>query len=410
MKIIIFNVKYSDNLGDGVIAECIEQTLSSSYPNCIVKSIDVSGRDRFGSVGALSSVSPNAFFLSSFKKIYKFLPSLIQEKVFVRVSKKVIENHLEPKWRQEIDSCDVVIIGGGQIFSDKLLYFPLRLSIVSKLLKEKRKPTAIYSVGVNNSFGKKALSLFRSLTGYKKLFFVSLRDTDSRDSWKQNFNKIEPHITRDPALQVANIYNQYIEKSKPTHNAKVVGISVMQNKGKANSLANEELYYELGLKLISNGFNVVYFTNGDPEDEIIKDLIKKRMNENNSLDRENVSFLERILTPCDLVTTISKFDAVVAHRLHANIISYSLKIPHVGIGWSEKMISFFESVDRVEYFVEADEYLNSDVVFQRVMSAIKEGVDQDKHSNVLEESKAGLNMLVDEIKNNYDKSGSNLKF
>lgn len=398
MKIIIFNVKYSDNLGDGVIAECIEQTLKSSCKNSIVKSIDMSGREGFGSAGALSSISSSDVIRSLFKKVYGYLPNFIRERVFVRVSEKVIKKQLEPKWAKEIEDSDVVIIGGGQIFSDKLLYFPLRISFVSQLLKANSIPTAIYGVGVNDTFGKKALRLFSSLTAYRNLFFVSVRDKDSKRSLEKNFTDVLPHVTRDPALQVANIYKSYIDKGKSSNDAKVIGISVMQNKGNVTNLANEDLYYELGLKLVSGGGNVVYFTNGDPEDEVVKELIQNRMNSNDSIDTTNVKFLERLQTPRQLVTTISKFDAVVAHRLHANIISYSMKIPHVGIGWSEKMASFFNSVDRSEYFVEADENLNSDVVLQKILSTLAEGIDDVKHRIVLKESESGLQMLIEAIK------------
>ncbi|NQY17009.1 polysaccharide pyruvyl transferase family protein [Alteromonas sp.] len=249
MKIIIFNVKYSDNLGDGVIAECIEKTLESSFKNCTVKSVDMSGRENFGTVGAISSISSSNFILSVLRIFYNVLPSLVKEKLFVRVSAKIIEKHLKPRWAQEVESSDIVIIGGGQIFSDKLLYFPLRLSQLSKVLKAKSKPAAIYGVGVNENFDKKSLRLFTSLTNYKNLFFVSVRDKDSRHSWERNFDKIEPRFTRDPALLVADVYKESIDKNDSTYDTKVIGISVMQNKGKAGLLSNEELYYELGLKL-----------------------------------------------------------------------------------------------------------------------------------------------------------------
>ena len=91
---------------------------------------------------------------------------------------------------------DIVIIGGGQICSDKLLYFPLRLSHLSKLLKAKSKPTAIYGIRVNENFGKKSLRLFTSLTNYNNSFFVGVRDKDSRHSWKRNFDKLISRHTR----------------------------------------------------------------------------------------------------------------------------------------------------------------------------------------------------------------------
>ncbi len=398
MRIIIFNVKYSDNLGDGVIAECIEDRLRLSFPNCSIESIDMSGREGFGTAGALSSISSNNLIRSLIKKSYNILPSFIKEQMFVKASDNVITKKLAPQWEDEVKRCDLVIIGGGQIFSDKLLYFPIRLFYFSQLLKKYKKPAAIYGVGVNGTFGNKALSLFKSLTSYNNLFFVSVRDKDSIKSWVNYFSGPEPLFTRDPALLVSEIYKEYIPQNDSRNTARIVGISVMQNKGSANRLTNEELYFDVGMKLVVKGYKVVYFTNGDPSDESVKETIRHRMLNSKSVDVSKFQFLDRFLTPRQLVVAIARFDAVVAHRLHANIIAYSMRIPHVGIGWSVKMASFFESVDRKRYFVEADESLDSEIVFQKVIETMNEGVDKARHHEMIEESRSGLNCLISSIK------------
>ncbi|NQX99987.1 MAG: polysaccharide pyruvyl transferase family protein [Flavobacteriaceae bacterium] len=158
------------------------------------------------------------------------------------------------------------------------------------------------------------------------------------------------------------------------------------------------------VSLVKGGFRVVYFTNGDPGDEKTKEAIEQRISDNKSINTENIKFLNRLLTPSNLVTTISQFDAVVAHRLHANILSYSMKITHVVIGWSVKMASFFESVGRSEYFIEADKNLNSEVVFQRVLLTLAEGIDEERHNSVIQQSKSGIDVLINEIRNTYSKS------
>ena len=47
MKIVLFNVKYSPNLGDGVIAECLEAALRAQT-GAEVLSLDLAGRTTYG--------------------------------------------------------------------------------------------------------------------------------------------------------------------------------------------------------------------------------------------------------------------------------------------------------------------------------------------------------------------------
>ena len=79
MKIAIINAKYSANLGDGAIAECLEDQLRKRVPNLNVFSIDRGGSSDYG--GSNSMVS------SEFKKKLWFVPKFIQ-----RVMKDSLES------------------------------------------------------------------------------------------------------------------------------------------------------------------------------------------------------------------------------------------------------------------------------------------------------------------------------
>jgi hypothetical protein len=47
-RIVIFNVKYSSNLGDGLIALCLESAIRTALPGAAVDSQDLAGRTKFG--------------------------------------------------------------------------------------------------------------------------------------------------------------------------------------------------------------------------------------------------------------------------------------------------------------------------------------------------------------------------
>lgn len=47
MKVVVFNVKYSENLGDGLLAECVRSALASGRDEIEVETIDLAGRQAF---------------------------------------------------------------------------------------------------------------------------------------------------------------------------------------------------------------------------------------------------------------------------------------------------------------------------------------------------------------------------
>lgn len=48
-RIVLLNVKYSPNLGDGLLSECLERELARALPDCEVTSIDLAGRTGYPS-------------------------------------------------------------------------------------------------------------------------------------------------------------------------------------------------------------------------------------------------------------------------------------------------------------------------------------------------------------------------
>ena len=80
---------------------------------------------------------------------------------------------MRPKWRKELEKSDVIVVGGGHLFGDDQLYFPLRLNAAACELADLGKPVAIYAVGVAKKLSDTAIKLFSVLTKNKKLFFVN---------------------------------------------------------------------------------------------------------------------------------------------------------------------------------------------------------------------------------------------
>lgn len=406
MKISVFNVKYSDNLGDGIIAECLESSLKQFIPSCELTTIDLTGRDAFGSSGTLSSSVKKGGMRSFLMKIYEKLPAKFKQVIFTQASQQIIKKTQCPNWLDKINQSDVIIIGGGQLFCNHMLYFPLRLHALATVLKQTNKPIAIYGVGVDKSFSAKASKLLSTITEGKNIFFISVRDDDSKVSWENHFNSTAEFVTRDPGLLAYDVYAEHIKIKQSITDIKTIGINLMmdstavlnQSEPKLIPL-NEDLFYETGVLLASQGHKVVYFTNGLPVDESIKLRIKKKFERDSKYKHLDISFLVRLTTPTQLAVTISKLDLLIAHRLHANILAYSMMIPHVGIGWSIKMNSFFDAVERKKYFVPADKNLNAEALVNTALRTLEEGIDENVHKNVVTEARLGVEHLCSAIMN-----------
>lgn len=408
MKISIFNVKYSDNLGDGIIAECLESLLKQYIPDCEILSIDLTGRESFGGKGTLSSTVKEGKLRSFLMSAYAKLPDWFRLFLFTKASQRIIKKTLSPYWLKQINQSDIVIVGGGQLFCNHMLYFPIRLDALALELNKTNKPMAIYGVGVDKSFSDKASRLLSTITKDKKLFFASVRDEDSKDSWNTHFDSYTNVVTRDPGLLTYEVYADNIQKEHVNKNIKTVGINLMKDStavlnqtGENRIPLNENLFYDVGTILAKQGFNVVYFTNGAPVDEAVKEIIKNKIKNSEFKDFTNISFIDRLINPTDLAVTISKLDVLIAHRLHANILSYSLKIPHTGIGWSIKMNSFFDAIDRSKYFIPADLNLNAEVVVNKAIETLNEGINELVHKQVVAEARSGVELLGKAIKEKY---------
>ena len=81
--------------------------------------------------------------------------------------------------------------------------------------------------------------------------------------------------------------------------------------------------------------------------------------------------------PENLIREISSYDAVISCRLHPSIISFSLKVPSVGLIWNPKVKHFYECVGYGNRAVEVGG-IDADEIVDKVDEVVSQGVEQDK--------------------------------
>ena len=336
-KILICAVPFSDNLGDGVIAASLAHIAGLKYPGVKVEFLDIAGRLTFDEANLRGG---GAFGL------FQKLPSLLRSAIVFAYCLKNYVLSWRKNWQAAIRDADLVIIGGGQLFCDVALNFPAKLFLLSRLLRGKR--VAVVSVGVTAKWSFWGRLLVGKFLKNAAPVFHATRDAESASNLHAFFRipRSSIQVVPDPALICASAFSEEIAPEKKWD----VGICVSSldalvmnsEYGSTSSGSSAEFFSKLADALQAEGARVLYFTNGASEDNRVLAEISSHAAAPGS------SFLVP-KRPDDLVALISACSCIAAHRLHANIVAYSLNIPSIGMNWDKKVESFFELTGRTQY-------------------------------------------------------------
>jgi polysaccharide pyruvyl transferase WcaK-like protein len=340
-KVVLFNVKYSPNLGDGVIAECLEHGLRRHGHFSEVRSIDLAGRVSYTPP---SDGNRRAMLLS----ILDRLPEWARDAVVMGALGHTLRRRLRPAWRQELEDTSVAVIGGGQLIQDGDLNFPMKLSAAAAECARRGLPVAVHAVGVARSRSFRGRQMLEAPLRAAADVFLSVRDLQSTDNLG-SFGFVPHAVCGDPGLLASRVWPM---AHKAVVARPVVGICIthpavlrhhssdVAQPDEAGAIA---CYGAMVESLVENGFDVLCFTNGAGEDEVMLQLVRGALAASAS-PYAVARFASRAATPQGLAKVIAGLDALVAHRLHAAIVAYSYGIPVVGLRWDNKLAAFFDVV------------------------------------------------------------------
>jgi polysaccharide pyruvyl transferase WcaK-like protein len=390
--IVIFNVKFSPNLGDGIIAECLEHALREQFPGATVSSVDLAGRQSWT---AAQGGRSRAALLA----MLDHMPRWCRDTVVMAVLGRRVRGHLLPAWRRSLERADLVVFGGGQLIQDGDLNFPLKLAAAASECHRRGLPLAIFAVGAARSTSKVGHSLLSQLLRSPDCIHLAARDAQS----VANLATLEcsARSCRDPGLLASQLWPA---PARPRRGRPLVGICVTHpavlrhhsDRGSRSRGADAvNLYGAMLRQLVADGYDVVCFSNGAAEDELTLSVVMDRVPLSEKLGRQ-VTFASRSADPGELARLIARFDVLVAHRLHAAIVAYSYGIPSVGLFWDSKLAAFFTSVNRSDHVASFDEE-SARSIGGRVRAALAEGVDRATHARVLYETSDAIERLARDL-------------
>lgn len=272
----------------------------------------------------------------------------------------------------------LIILAGGGIVKYKYEKFWLHLSALISAAERYRVPVVLNAVGVEgfDSHDRRCRMLRDSLNSPVVRMITTRDDIDTlRDLYLTDGNGALTELVADPAVWASEAYGV-----KKDESSDVVGIGLIRGGiFKDNEIAFEpyevaNFYAEIIGQLSALNIRWRLFTNGAPADmELVRDILA-RLGMNPSA--------QLVLAPdsdFDLVKTIAGFKSVVAARLHANIIAYSLNIPSVGLVWNSKLTAFGKNIgypDRFLYPPTSD----ATAIVSSLLNAMKEGYDDTQRT------------------------------
>lgn len=339
-KIVVVGDLSSTNLGDPLLTHCckyiVEKVLGDKDVPVVL--FDIAGRKTVSSQTGSEPPSTVIRKATQNEDIKNDLKSLV--KWFVK-DKKVFISRLN-----QIDIDDTIfVIAGGALISSSLFY-ALRLHKIVYEAKKHGGRVIFNSVGIEKSIHNFGLAKYivRGFLKRKEVVAFSTRDhiedipylTKRSEFYKQ---------TPDPGLFASEAYNVNRKDSQ------LIGLSVISYQAYRSVIPNDKRAENVTPDyLISYWSSIIghlqkmnldfrILTNGGKADYNMAKKLVAALN----LD-ESKYLLPLPQTPIELVNHLSMFKMVIAHRLHACIISSSLNIPIIPLVWSDKVKVFAEMI------------------------------------------------------------------
>ncbi len=299
----------------------------------------------------------------------------------------------------QIKFCDAVIFAGGGIIKYKYEnFYRYTFDIINEAQKYNI-PVYFNAVGVEDYDGNNEnCLLLKDAVNKDCVKAISIRDDAQLFEKSYNTNKnIKIISVFDSAVWAKDVYKKTLSEKSGGY----IGLGI----------AREGLFVDNGVDFVDKQFQLDYwkntvslleekgykwklFTNGAYSDEIFALEILDYIGHGEKLPRPLVS--------SELVNGINSFDAVIATRMHSNIVAYSLGIPSVGLVWNDKLKMWGEKIGHPERFI-LPENLTADNTVCALENAIKDGCGKASKTD----KKSVLNALKDFLKTHCKKFNTN---
>ncbi len=366
-KVAVIGEIYSPNLGDGVIADSMTMLVARAGVDVI--HVDLSGKSSWTDTFHPQSARISPALHRAMRLV---IPQQLRGRLREREWLKNNHHNLANRVAEYSKGCDAAILGGGQLLHDNTLRFPMKIRSATAGLRESGiSRIAILGCGVGYEWSTRAKQILNEALDPLEVLWVGVRDPASL----QVINRVLPtytdrsHWSTDVAIWCDEVYNQTPAElnADRTH----VGIGIINpNDALGTFLADDDpkvlklidQWHKVVSGLVARGHRVTLFSNGDPNDHALAERIAQEC--------KNAELNARPTRPAELVEQISQFGSIIAHRLHALIISYALRVPALPLVWDKKVQGFSKITDREDIYLARENQSASNILMnhERLLS------------------------------------------
>ena len=341
-RVAIAGEIYSANLGDRAIHGCLCYLVKLLDPSIETISIDISGRAS-GTCGNTSlDVKQRMALLSA-------VPGLRLPVTLLKIAHHQIKR-LQGQFaafQKDLETADLLIIGGGQLLMDDALNFPLKLSSLTRQAQSLKLPTHFSACGVGHSWSRWGGVMLRRMLANAQT--ITLRDLLSQERLSTLAPGIASTVTFDPAIWAASVY-----PVQAVNRGDCIGLGVLNPRegnlhlDSSTRFSEREwttLWLDLLGKLALVGPRVELFTTGSPADYAFAvDLLDAAR----AREFKKLSLAPFPESPETLIRSLCGYSVVAAARLHASILANAYQIPSVGLVWDQKVKAYYAETDQTD--------------------------------------------------------------
>jgi len=383
MKLVIFTQLYGANLGDQLIAQCLAAELRSMCPDWDVVVEDLAARD--GPVIHGGARIKRMIAL----KILQSLPPVARRLIAERMLNRLARRKLIPRWRRALADANAVVIGGGGIFADNDLNFPIKIATAINVATERALPVAIHAVGVGSLWSTTAKHIVAKSLARARLCSITVRDDGARNAWNRELASFAGPVigtAADPALTAGSHFEfaPRLSNAPPSIGICLTSPTALRyhSSGVAVPRRMDRWYIDIARELVGRGHRVFGFTTGAIEDVRFAAELSPRFR---LATGDQGVVLAPFASAQELVEAVAGFSAIVAHRLHALIVGFAWGVPGLALAWDAKMLGQMEMMGYPNRLADPAK-LTPSAAAEQVARLLREGVSE-RHRDRL--AKAG---------------------
>lgn len=384
----LFNVKYSPNLGDGLLSECLESAILACRAGS-ARSIDLAAR-----TGYTTGSHDRSLKL----RVLEALPQVIRPLAVRLPLALAARRQWGPHYAAELAGGTCVVIGGGNLLADLDLNFPTKLALAIHHAARAGVPAFIYGCGVSSGWSARGKALMHDALATGAVRAVFLRDERSIALWDEMFGQrhaLPARLVRDPGLMACDVYAPPATPADAPIGINITSqLAVRYHSDDAPTAeALDRFYEELAQALLAKGHRLTLFTNGSPEDRASLASLRPKLE--GKAPAGQLTFPDA-RTPGELVGVIAGLCGLVAFRMHAIIAAFSCGVPFLALSWDPKLDSFVQSVGADSWLCKVTRSDGSKAA-QQLASAMASGVDPAARAQVVAEARQGVHELFQAI-------------